>query len=145
MVQKDFAVEVAKLLPYILRSISQRQHNFFLKANLTLSQIVILEFLADHGSCKMNELAKVLNFTMSAGTATVDKMVRTKLVKRERSTKDRRVVRVMLLSKGVEMVGKIMELRRDSMNEMFASLTGEDKVEYLRILRKVADNLRKET
>ena len=90
----------------------------------------------------MNDLAKTLNFTMSAVTAIVDKMIDMKLVKRERSSSDRRVVNVTMLNKGKECLIKIRHARSNCVNELFSTLTQQDKSEYIRILKKVYANLR---
>lgn len=140
--KNDFGAEIAKILPSIMREFTKMQRNLFLKIRLTISQIVILEFLAEQGACRMNELGKALNSTMSAVTAIVDKMITLKLVKRERSRKDRRVVKVILLDKGKKTAKRVRDGRRNCANELFAKLTRKDKDEYIRILKKVYNNLR---
>lgn len=139
----DFGAEVAKILPRILREVAGRQQVVFAKLPLTIPQIVLLEFLAEKGSCQMKELAKVLNVTMSAVTPIVDKMIGLKVVKRERSTEDRRVVNVTLLPKGAQMAEDVRESRRTCMNELFSALSEDEKNEYIRILKKVSGNLRR--
>ena len=89
----------------------------------------------------MNELAKILNLTMSAVTAIIDKMIRRKLVKRGRSSEDRRVVNVTMVSKGRKLIKQVREIRCSCANELFASLTEQDKQEYLR--RHPADSGRR--
>lgn len=144
VISKNFGTEVAKLLPVILREFTKRQKDTFSQgflAVLTVPQIVVLEFLYEKGPCQMNELARALNFTMSAGTAIVDKMIKLNLVKRERSSEDRRVVTVMILDKGKEAVKRVREARRNCINKMFSGLTEKDRAEYLRILTKIYHNL----
>lgn len=137
----DFGTEMGKLLPLIIREFSRTQKDVFAKGLLTVPQIVILEYLDEKGTCKMNELAKVLDFTMSAATAIIDKMLKAKLVKRERCIKDRRVVNVSLLNKGKEFAKRVQEGRRDLTNELFSVLSEEEKSQYLQLLKKVSDNL----
>jgi DNA-binding MarR family transcriptional regulator len=139
----DFGGDVAKIMPLLLRELARRQRGFFAKVALTVPQIVIIEFLAARGACKMKELARVLNFTMSAVTAIVDKMVTARLVKRERSSEDRRVVNVSLLHKGRQLTAEVMQLRRKAFNEMFSTLNAAEKNEYIRILNKVYQGLQK--
>ncbi|MBN3038105.1 MAG: MarR family transcriptional regulator [Candidatus Omnitrophica bacterium] len=141
----DFSAEVSKILPLISREYAQRQQvNIFSKINLTVAQMFILEYLKECQICKMSQLAKALNLTMSAATANIDKLVSLRLVKREHSTKDRRVVRVTILNKGKEMNRKVTEARCSCLNELFTGLNEQDKDDYLRILRKMYNNLRKE-
>ena len=140
----DFGTKVAKMLPLIMRNFTRsQQKNIFSKGVLTIPQVVILDFLDERSSCQMNELAGVLNFTMSAVTALVDKMIKLKLIKRERSSLDRRVVNVMMLNKGKEAIRQVREARRNCVTDLFSVLSKKDKEEYIRILKKMYDNLRR--
>jgi DNA-binding MarR family transcriptional regulator len=142
MGNKDFGTEISRILPLIMREFAKRQMTTFSKGFLTIPQLVILEVLAERGSCKMSELAMTLDFTMSAVTALVDKMIALKLVRRERSSEDRRVVKVFLLNKGKDTVRRVSEERRDIANNLFAVLSNNERDEYLRMLRKVYGYLR---
>lgn len=137
----DFGNEVAKILPSIIRSVTQGQSSILTEGNLSIPQMIILELLREKGPCKMNELAKALHLTMSAVTAIIDKMIKHDLVKRERSDEDRRVVNVILMKKGEETAKRIGEERRKTANQIFSPLSGSERKEYLRLLRKVYVNL----
>ena len=139
----DFGAEVAKMHPLIAREFAKRQKDIFLKSSLTFPNLIILDLLVEKGPCKMSELAKNLNFTMSAVTVIVDKMIELGLVRRERSSKDRRVVNIIILNKGKEIARRLKEGRQGLANQLFSGLTREDKNNYIRILRKVYDNLRR--
>lgn len=138
----DFGGKVAKILPRILREVTSRQASIFLQGDISFPHIVILEFLKETGSGKMSDLAKILHLTTSAVTAIVDKMVDLNLVKRERSSKDRRVVRISLLKKGEEITRRVGEERKSVANDIFSVLTEQEKCEYLRLLTKVSDSLK---
>lgn len=138
-----FGEEMAKLLPLIMREYARSQHaNIFSKISLTVPQILILEYLSEKRNCRMKDLAKTLNLTMSAVTAIVDKMIAFKLVRRERSDEDRRVVNVIMLERGREMLRKVSEAKCKCANELLAPLNQEDKKIYLKILKKVYSGLR---
>ncbi len=139
----DFGSEISSLLPLIIREVTRKQSTVIAKGNLTIPHIVILDLLRERPSCRMGDLAKALHLTMSAVTAIVDKMVKLNLVKRERSSEDRRVVRVALLKKGKETARRIYDERRKSADDMFSALTEPERQEYLKMLRKVCDGLRK--
>lgn len=138
----DFGTKIAEILPLIMREFTKGQKNIFSKGFLTIPQVVILDFLIERGTCQMNELAKVLNFTRSAVTAIVDKMIALGLVQRERSSEDRRVVKVIILNKGKQAAREVKVARQDCANNLFSVLSKKDKAEYLRILREVYDNIR---
>ncbi len=138
----DFGKEMALVLPALLREVNRRHETIFLEDNLALPQIVVLDLLRERGPCNMSDLARTLNHTMSATTGIIDKMIRMEMVKRERSQEDRRVVIVALLRKGEEAAKRVNEARRDLSNEMYSVFTQKEKQEYLRLLKKVYDNLR---
>ncbi|MBN2096956.1 MAG: MarR family transcriptional regulator [Candidatus Omnitrophica bacterium] len=138
---RDFGEEAARILPSIMREFTRRQKDIFSQSFLTLPQIVLLDFLFEQGASQMSELAKALNFTLSAATAVVDKMVRQRLIKREHSSEDRRVVRVSLLNKGKQLARQVRQGRRECANELFSALSEQEKNEYIRMLKKAYLNL----
>jgi len=139
----DIGSEIAKIVPAILREVTRRHETIFSEDNLAIPQIVVLDLLRERGSCNMGDLARMLNYTMSAATGIIDKMIKMDLVKRERSQEDRRVVMVAFRKKGEETARRVSEARRDLSNDLYSVLTQKEKQEYLRLLRKVFDNLRK--
>jgi MarR family transcriptional regulator, organic hydroperoxide resistance regulator len=133
----DFYDQMTRLMPVFLREIASRQDKIFTRGNISVSNIVVIDVLKEKGACTMGELSRTLNLTMSAATAIINKMIDQSLVKRERQEKDRRVVRVSLRPKGIEVAKKIYELRRDVTNDLFAMLTDREREEHLRILKKM--------
>jgi len=142
---KRIGTELSKVLPVIIREVTKRQESVLVKSKLTIPQVVVLDMLLEKDTCNMGDLSGMLGFTMSAATAIIDKMVRQKLVKRERCTEDRRIVRVLLLRKGKEIARKIRQERKVMTDEMFSVLTDAERKEYLRLIKKVyAGIIRKE-
>lgn len=139
----DFGAEIAKIMPIIIREAAKMQLGVITKGVLTVPQIATLELLAEKGPARMGELASVLHLTMPAVTAIVDKMIKLKLVRRERSDKDRRIVKVILLERGSQTARRINEERRDATNGLFSALGAEEKAQYLKLLSKVCCDLRK--
>lgn len=129
-------------MPLIIREVTKSQRSILTKGLVTIPQIVILDLLLEKSPCRMTELAKSLGFTRSAATAIVDKMIRLKLAKRERSSEDRRVVKVSILDKGEKTIRRINAERRDAANAIFSPLVKEERRQYLRLLRKIYLNLR---
>ena len=138
----DFGTEISKIMPLILREVTRKQMRILAKDFLAIPHIIILDLLLEKGPCRMTELAKALGLTGPAITAIADKMLRLKLVKRERSSEDRRVVKVSILEKGEKTIRRINVERRDAANAIFSPLAKEERREYLSLLRKVYLNLR---
>lgn len=144
MASLNFAAEMSRILPLMLREVARRQKGLFTKGSLSLPHIVVLDMLSEKGGCTMGELAAMLELTMGAATAVVDKMVSMGLVKRERSKKDRRVVRVSLLKKGGGTIDRLNGFRKAMVTDMYKAFTEEEKSEYLRLLRKVVASFERE-
>ena len=139
-IKNDFGNEMAKLLPKIMREFHLRVRSIITNEQLSLSQIVILEYLFETKSSNMSEIATTLQLTMGRATGIVDNMIEKKLIKRERDTNDRRIVKVFLLKKGEEMAEKIKEERKESFNSMFSILTEEERETYIDIITKVCNS-----
>ncbi|MDP8259271.1 MAG: MarR family transcriptional regulator [Candidatus Aadella gelida] len=134
--------EFAKIHPLILREIVVKQMKVMGRDNLSLTHIAILDMLKERGACRMGDIADLLGITLSAVTGIIDKMTEMKLVKRERSGTDRRVVMVLMLPKGKRIVEKTYRMKIDVVNDVFSVFTYDEKKEYLRLLTKVYTKLR---
>ncbi len=138
----NFTEELLKLMPVIHREVARMQETEFTRGNLAFSHIIVLDFLREKGPCRMSELAKALGLTMSAVTSIVDKMIASGLTKRERSRNDRRVVKVEMLAKGKKTVESVNKAWFRITDDIYSVLTDGEKREFLRMNRKVHDNLR---
>ena len=137
----EFAKEMAKMLPTLMRAVTSRMETLLTKENLAVSHIVVLDMLKEKGVCTMGELAQALSLSMGAVTAVIDKMIAMGLVERERSTEDRRVVKVGLIEKGKSLASDVNKMRVDAARDLYSALTDAEKEEYLRMIRKIYDNI----
>jgi DNA-binding MarR family transcriptional regulator len=137
----DFGAEMSGILPLLLREVIRKHEMVKLGRELTPSDIAIIDLLNERGACRMTLIASMLNLTMGAVTGIIDKMVASGLVKRERSSSDRRVVKVILLKKGQEVAKRVKKMRRDVTNEIYAVLSEKEKQTYVTLLKKVYNNL----
>lgn len=139
----DFGAEIAKMLPAMLRAVAGNMERVVRKGSLAVSHIVVLDALREKGACTMGELAGMLGLSMGAVTGIVDKMIKMGIVKRERAKEDRRVVNVEMLKKGKTLAYDINQMRKNVTNDLFSILTEAERVEYLRLIRKVYNRLAK--
>jgi DNA-binding MarR family transcriptional regulator len=139
---KNFGQEITKIIPALHREGIKKQMPIFTKNKISISQVIILDFLTEKGACKMSDLAKVIGCTMSAVTGFVDKLIDLKFVTRERSSEDRRVVYVALSKKGEKIVEQIKQKREEVVNDLFGVLSQEEKKEYVRLLKKIYEGLK---
>ncbi|MFZ5815124.1 MAG: MarR family winged helix-turn-helix transcriptional regulator [Bacillota bacterium] len=101
------------------------------------SQRIVLRALANSGPFQVSEVANQLGVTLSAATGLVDRLVKAKLVTRERDQEDRRVVWVKITPEGEQAVKAAEERRRAAFREMVKNLPEEDLARLCDILERL--------
>lgn len=91
--KNDNALEYFKTIGNIHRLL-HRQMASVMPEMLNPLQVVIAHYLKEHSGCKTTDLAEHLGLAASTLTGILDRMEEQNLIKRERSTSDRRVVTV---------------------------------------------------
>jgi DNA-binding MarR family transcriptional regulator len=81
-------------------------------ADVTIPQFRTLVVMSSRGSMRGADIAEELNVNPSTGTRMTDRLVAKGLVRRVRSTDDRRVVQLRLTKAGHDIVETVMAKRR---------------------------------
>jgi DNA-binding MarR family transcriptional regulator len=92
----------------------------------------------------MSQIAEYLLLGLSNLTAIVDKLVRKKIVQRNRSDEDRRVVLVSLTDEGDAIARTNREQKHDLAEQMLAALDERDQKKLIAIMRKIVGNMNRE-
>jgi DNA-binding MarR family transcriptional regulator len=88
--------------------------------DVTLPQFRALVVLASRGSLRSVDIAEELQVNPSTATRMTDRLAAKGLVRRVRSTDDRRVVRLRLTRAGQEIVERVMAQRRTALERIVA-------------------------
>jgi DNA-binding MarR family transcriptional regulator len=104
---------------------------------LSGSQRIVLRALSDKGPCQVSEVAGHVGVTLSAATGLVDRLVKARLVTRERDQKDRRVVWVKVTAEGEAAVQAAEARRRAVLSELTINLSPEDLSTLCTILERI--------
>lgn len=104
---------------------------------LSGSQRVVLRALVDHGPQQVTEVANHLNVTLSAATGMVDRLVKAKLVTRDRDQKDRRVVWVKVTPEGEQAVKAAEQRRRAVLGQLVCHLSEADLGTLCSIIERI--------
>lgn len=104
---------------------------------LSGSQRGVLRALVNRGPCQVSEVANHLCVTLSAATGLVDRLVKAKLVTRDRDQKDRRVVWVKVTPDGVAALEGAEERRRVALGKIMANLSNDDLSTLCDILERI--------
>lgn len=140
----EFADRLNETIPLVMREFARRQLKELYKDKITLPQLLILEFLHKEGEPRMSYLAHFMNVTTAAMTGIVDRLVRDSYAARVYDTQDRRIIKIKLTNRGLELLKNINEQRRKMVVRIFGRLPEDDRGEYLRILTAIKDILSNE-
>ncbi|MBP2071645.1 MarR family winged helix-turn-helix transcriptional regulator [Thermoanaerobacterium butyriciformans] len=114
-------IDVLKTLKFIMNMIHKSMEDEFRELNITGPQGMIIGILMRHRKMKISELSKKMGLTSSTVSGIVDRLEKQGMVKRERSSDDRRVVYVNIdeefRKKSKEVFKKVEDKFRDMMNK----------------------------
>lgn len=111
--------------------------------NLSKPELLTLEVISKQKELIMSRLAKELGVGFSTATGIVDRLIKKKLVNRERNHGDRRVVKVSLSKRGKEIVSAYQEQKKKTFRKMIEVLTESEQVSFLAVLEKIANKMQK--
>lgn len=140
----EFADNLNKIMPLIIKEFARRQVNELYKGKITLPQFLILNFLSQQGESRMTDMANFMGVTTAAMTGIVERLVKYGYVLRIFDPADRRIIKARLTSKGAELVRRINQERRKMIINIFGKISEAERSDYLRILLRIHDVLSKD-
>lgn len=124
----------------ILRATELNSKRLSKQVGLTFPQLLLMKKLQnmDEGSTTASQLANALSFSQSTITSIVDRLVKRDLVKREKSTKDKRQVFLLLTESGSNLLETAPTPLQDSFVRKLKLLEDWEQTMILSALQKVA-------
>jgi DNA-binding MarR family transcriptional regulator len=114
-----------------------------LKINLTTPQIKLLTCFSGNEEHTMSELSKNLSVSLPTMTALVNRLEVSKMVRRERDSMDRRVVKVRLTRTGERELTRLVSIRKKEMERILMNLDEDEMKNFLVSIEAVARLLTK--
>lgn len=109
---------------------------------LTGPQLTVIKLLETFENLSLSSLSERIRAQNSTVTGIIDRMEREGLVRRERSTTDRRVVHIRLSDKGLRLAQKIQVEPMEIFRGALLSLSQADLKDLLRIMNKLQRQVR---
>lgn len=106
--------------------------------DLSLQELKVVYQIGQREVCIMREISEHMKVAVSTMTGIIDKLEVKKLVKRERTDEDRRIVRVLLTAKGEKLYQAYVENYLELSRRMLQSLNTDEQITYLGLTRKIA-------
>lgn len=137
----EFSNRVSEMMPIISREFFKHQTEFH-KVKVTIPQFVVMDILNRQGQMRMSDLARFINVTTAAMTGIVERLVRDGYVKRLSDLDDRRIIEVILTSKGHKIADAISDKKKKTVTRMFGMVSQKEREEFLKILTHVMEHLK---
>lgn len=134
---EEFAARLVALMPRLSRGVTQHARSNAALGMVTLPQLWALEHLHDGGPCTMRALAAELQLQGSTATGLVDQLERRGLVARRRNRTDRRVVQVLLSSKGRRCIEQMRAQKTASLMRGFGRHSVAERNLFLQSVEKL--------
>lgn len=108
------------------------------------AEVKMVEILGSNGAMIMTEIADEARLSLSTVTGVIDGLVEKKLVKRQRSEKDRRIVQVELTSEGQKIYELALEVRLRMVRGMLGALNRNEQEQFVNLFRKIGERIERE-
>jgi len=105
-----------------------------------MSQFGVLEALVHLGPLCQNVLGSKILKSNSNMTTVIDNLEKRGLVKRERSSEDRRIITIYLTEKGKETIESVLPQHVAAIKSQFEILSPEEQIQLGKLLRKLGRN-----
>lgn len=107
-------------------------------ADLSLQELRVVERLGDVGTVRMKELAEYMLLAVNSVTSLVDRLEAAGLVRRQRSSEDRRVVHVELTDAGRAAYAAAVDEKLSLLRHMLGGLDPAEQERFMALFRKIA-------
>jgi len=124
---KAYYARFSQLLQKLLRILYLKTRHYSLLERITFSEYKVLSFLSNVPSAEMSRIKNNLNITGAFATNIVDKLVKNKLVIRQRSEDDRRKIIIAITDNGRLCLKRLTEHKEKLFNKLFGSLQEKEK------------------
>ena len=106
-------------------------------SNLCSSDFQILEILLHKGALPVNTIGRKIMLTSGSISTAVDRLEKRKLVRRDPSVNDARVIYVSLTGTGHALIQRIFSRHAQRMEDVFGLLSDEERLLLEELLKKV--------
>ncbi|MFI5361980.1 MAG: MarR family winged helix-turn-helix transcriptional regulator [Elusimicrobiota bacterium] len=111
---------------------------------LTSQEIRVLRTVGRHEHCFMTKIADCIRLSLSSVTGLIDRLVEKKLVCRDRSPEDRRVVKVELTDEGRELHSSVLDSQIVFARGLLKTLSTAEQDHFLSLFGKISDRIKEQ-
>lgn len=137
-------LEIIARIRKIIRAVDIFSANLKNKHGLNSSQLTCLDYINRYGSKPISELSKFINLSPSMMTNIVDQLEKKALVKRVRSDKDRRVIRIELTENASALLEQTPTFLHKKLQTNLDKLSADEKQNIIKSLDQLIESIEAE-
>lgn len=134
---KDISKQIIVSLRRIIQGIDLHSRSLFRKCGLTGPQIILLEELADSTRLSVGELAKRISLSHATVTDMLNRLEKSGLISRERSTLDKRRIELEITKLGTQALQEAPPLLQDRFIDELERLQEWEQTLILSTLQRI--------
>jgi len=133
-IEEEVLIEIRR----VIRATQLGAKQFAREAGLSLSQLLVLQFIESRQECTPSDIARQMNLSQPTITALLDRLEESELVQRRRDAADRRQIWVALTTSGLNRLHSAPQSHQQRFVENFGELSLAQQEGILRALRRLA-------
>ncbi len=141
--KEQFTEFMSDALPELISSIMREDTSAVASGQISVPQFWALHHIHEMEQVTVNELAAALHRGKSSTSALLDRLSKNGLVRRKRSTSDRRIVNISLSAKGSKLVEQLVENRKAGIRTTYSPLSGTERAFHKNMIEKILQQSRK--
>lgn len=144
-------MEALQLFRLIFKSVKKHFQWVERQTGVSGAQLWVLAVVVDRPGIMVKDLAKTLAIHQSTASNLVDRLVKQRLIRRERSAEDQRIVHLLAEAAGIELIACAPKPLQGVLPDALSRMSATELVELSRLLArlvgkmKVRDNSGKST
>lgn len=139
--RNDLIIETEIKLRKIASMIKLSGRSILKNYPITSPQFIALQWIIEEGELTIGELSEKIGLAFSTTTDLIDRMEKNRLVKRVKDTKDRRVVRILVLDKGREVIKEVIDERQKYLEKVLDGFTDEQSMNLNKLLNLLNEQM----
>lgn len=136
-VQAAPQIRILKSIRRIIRAVDLHSRKLATQHNITTPQLVCLLSIAEQEPAKSSNIAKAISLSSATVIGILDRLDAKGLIRRERSTTDRRVVNIWSTPKGKELITNAPSPLQDTLAVAIEDLSSTEQISIAETFERV--------
>lgn len=133
---KDVVMRLEGLMHRLRRLPLFEPRGAMLDVNITLPQMALMQWVADHPGCHVQDLADALGLTAPTISVGVRRLLRAGMLERKPDPNDRRATQLTLTRRAIEMHERFVKSKYEVMGRFLSGLNQSEQKQLLDLLEK---------